>query len=131
MLRHNVYRVYTSLEFPFMSERSNFYYRAMILYVAAGALTDALAALRDAKQPDTAAMFLLACHESTMVALSDTTLNLEEEPPSITENIVVNELNLPGDLNKKKEEIRAVCEYYGQYQIALAHLCTGVAPVLA
>mgnify|MGYP000155542555 CR=1 FL=1 len=101
----------------------------MILYVSAGALSDALAALRGAKQPDTAAMFLLACHESKMVALSDATQDLEQQPLSSTENFVVNELNLPGDLNKNKDEILAVCEYYGQYQIALAHLCTGVVPI--
>ena len=37
--------------------------RALILYVAAGALQEALAALREAQQPDTAAMFVLACRE--------------------------------------------------------------------
>ena len=32
--------------------------RALILYVGAGALQEALAALREAQQPDTAAMFI-------------------------------------------------------------------------
>lgn len=98
----------------------------MILYVSAGALTDALAALRGARQPDTAAMFLLACHEWKTVASPDATQDLGQEPSPSTENFVVNELNLPGDLSKKKDEIQAVCEYYAQYQITLAHLCTGV-----
>lgn len=118
-------------------------WRAMILYVAAGALVDALAALRDAKQPDTAAMFLLACHESKVLALSQRMQTPEQESSSTGMQTLEQEssstsgdkigadwLNLPGDLNHKKEEIQAVCEYYGQYQIALAHLCTGVAPTL-
>lgn len=104
----------------------------MILYVAAGALADALAALRDAKQPDSAAMFLLACHESKVSALSERVEASGQEASSThgAASIERTRLNLPGDLNYKEEEMRAVCEYYGQYQIALAHLCTGVAPGL-
>ncbi|MCO5563310.1 hypothetical protein L7F22_016950 [Adiantum nelumboides] len=107
-------------------------WRAMILYVAAGALADALAALRDAKQPDSAAMFLLACHELKSLALPQS-LETSELEASWTNQVEENEaigLNLPGDLNHKEEEMRAVCDFYGQYQIALAHSCTGVAPVL-
>ncbi|KAH7442491.1 hypothetical protein KP509_03G091500 [Ceratopteris richardii] len=107
-------------------------WRAMILYVAAGALMDALAALRDAKQPDSAAMFLLACHEFNSSALSDEKGFSTMEAASGIENAqtVAKRLNLPGDLNEKEEEMNAVCEFYGQYQIALAHLCTGIAPVI-
>eukprot|EP00250_Pteridium_aquilinum_P015429 c22572_g1_i1 orf=475-4656(+) len=107
-------------------------WRAMILYVAAGALADALAALRDAKQPDSAAMFLLACHESKVLASSQRSEASGKEASSThgVEPSETNWLNLPGNLNHKEEEMRAVCEFYGQYQIALAHLCTGVAPTL-
>ncbi|KAI5069331.1 hypothetical protein GOP47_0015632 [Adiantum capillus-veneris] len=107
-------------------------WRAMILYVAAGALADALAALRDAKQPDSAAMFLLACHEFKSLALSQSSEAFEKEDSRSNhiEEREENWLDLPGDLNHKEEEMRAVCEFYGQYQIALSHSCTGVAPVL-
>lgn len=43
-------------------------WRALILFVAAGNLSDALAALHSARLPDTAAMFLLACHEAKAAA---------------------------------------------------------------
>ena len=48
--------------------------RALILYVGAGALQEALASLHKAQQPDTAAMFILACHEKhaeTVAELGD------------------------------------------------------------
>ncbi|KAL6585951.1 hypothetical protein OROMI_002595 [Orobanche minor] len=37
--------------------------RALIVYVTAGALQEALAALRQAQRLDTAAMFVLVCRE--------------------------------------------------------------------
>lgn len=43
-------------------------WRALILFVAAGNLSEALAALHSARLPDTAAMFLLACHEAKAAA---------------------------------------------------------------
>ncbi|XP_019189532.1 PREDICTED: WD repeat-containing protein 11-like [Ipomoea nil] len=52
-------------------------WRALILYVAAGAFQEALAALREAQQPDTAAMFILACREIHAELLSS--LDLDDE----------------------------------------------------
>ncbi|XP_039688685.1 WD repeat-containing protein 11 isoform X3 [Medicago truncatula] len=49
-------------------------WRALILYVAAGALQEALAALREAQLPDTAAMFILACREIHAEIISDLVL---------------------------------------------------------
>nr|POF23854.1 hypothetical protein CFP56_51705 [Quercus suber] len=45
--------------------------RALILYVGAGALQEALAALREAQQPDTAAMFIHACREIYAEIIAD------------------------------------------------------------
>ena len=45
--------------------------RGLILYVGAGALQEALAALREAQQPDTAAMFTRACREIYAEIISD------------------------------------------------------------
>ncbi|KAL1195386.1 hypothetical protein V5N11_019949 [Cardamine amara subsp. amara] len=73
-------------------------WRALILYVAAGSLQEALAALREVQQPDTVAMFVLAL------------------PP-----------DLPG-LEPGKEEETAVCEYFQQYQRKLVHLCMDSQP---
>ncbi|RWR73368.1 WD repeat-containing protein 11 [Cinnamomum micranthum f. kanehirae] len=85
-------------------------WRALILYVAAGALEEALAALRDAQQPDTAAMFLLACHEfnAEIVPKSE---NSNESTPSNGDKLFV----LPG-INPEHEDVVAVNEYFGQYQ---------------
>ncbi|KAH0651688.1 hypothetical protein KY284_031600 [Solanum tuberosum] len=93
-------------------------WRALILYVAAGALPEALASLRGAQQPDTAAMFILACQEIHSEYLS----SLDDELRS-SDKLV----NLPG-LNPESEDVHAVGEYYGQYQRKLVHLCMDSQP---
>ncbi|XP_059315210.1 uncharacterized protein LOC132065710 [Lycium ferocissimum] len=93
-------------------------WRALILYVAAGALPEALASLRGAQQPDTAAMFILACREIHSEYLS----SLDDELRS-SDKLV----NLPG-LNPESEDVDAVGEYYGQYQRKLVHLCMDSQP---
>ncbi|XP_010535861.1 PREDICTED: WD repeat-containing protein 11 [Tarenaya hassleriana] len=91
-------------------------WRALILYVAAGSLQEALSALRGAQQPDTAAMFMLACREiHTEIVKSD-----EEETGN-------HGSDLPG-LEPEKEEVVAVCEYFQQYQRKLVHLCMDSLP---
>ncbi|XP_059635123.1 uncharacterized protein LOC132277309 isoform X2 [Cornus florida] len=96
--------------------------RALILYVAAGALQEALAALREAQQPDTAAMFILACREILAEIVSS--LDLDEEfRCSIKEKVFL----MPG-LNPDNEDVIAVGEYYGQYQRKLVHLCMDSQP---
>lgn len=92
----------------------------MILYVAAGALQEALAALRQAQLPDTAAMFVLVCREIHTEILSQ--LDSEEDTSS-KEKV----LNLPG-LNPSSEEVMAVGEFFGQYQRKLVHLCMDSQP---
>jgi hypothetical protein len=97
-------------------------WRALILYVAAGALQEALAALREAQQPDTAAMFIIACREIHSKILAS--LDPEDESgPSIKEKL----LTLPG-LNPENEDVIAVSDYYGQYQRTLVHLCMDSQP---
>ncbi|CAK7345444.1 unnamed protein product [Dovyalis caffra] len=98
-------------------------WRALILYVAAGALQDALATLREAQQPDTAAMFILACHEGHAQYISNLG-NSDDESGSSTKDALA---NLPG-LNPENEDVTAVGEYYGQYQRKLVHLCMDSQP---
>lgn len=98
-------------------------WRALILYVAAGALQDALAALREAQQPDTAAMFILACHEGHAQFISNLGNSDDETGSSIKDTLV----GLPG-LNPENEDVIAVGEYYGQYQRKLVHLCMDSQP---
>lgn len=107
-------------------------WRAILLYVAAGALHEALAVLRDAQEPDTAAMFLLACHEIKVKVTSQKSgVECSASPKSDSQDQGnADSLDLPGDLNKQKEDVSAVCEYYGHYQRTLVHLCTDLAPVL-
>lgn len=97
--------------------------RALILYVAAGALQEALAALRGAQQPDTAAMFVLACREiyAEIIANSEKS---DDESGSLTDNMPA---NLPG-LSPEHEDAIAVGEYFGQYQRKLVHLCMDSQP---
>ncbi|XP_047942108.1 WD repeat-containing protein 11 [Salvia hispanica] len=95
-------------------------WRALILYVAAGALQEALAALRTAQLPDTAAMFILVCREIHAEFLSQ--LDSEEDETS-KEKVS----NLPG-LDPSNEEVIAVGEYFGQYQRKLVHLCMDSQP---
>jgi hypothetical protein len=77
--------------------------RALILYVAAGALQDALAALRETQQPDTAAMFILACHEGHAQFISNLGNSDDESGSSIKDTLV----GLPG-LNPENEDVIAV-----------------------
>ncbi|CAI0542843.1 unnamed protein product [Linum tenue] len=96
-------------------------WRALILYVAAGALPEALAALREAHQPDTAAMFILACREIHSEILTNSEDELDgpsvKDPPP----------NLPG-LDPENEDVLVVGEYFGQYQRKLVHLCMDSQP---
>ncbi|KAM7267545.1 hypothetical protein ACFE04_009711 [Oxalis oulophora] len=97
-------------------------WRALILYVAAGALQEALTALRGAQQPDSAAMFILACreiHAEILANLGDS----DDESAKIKDTL----LNLPG-LNPENEDVIAVGEYFGQYQRKLVHLCMDSQP---
>ncbi|KAK9141734.1 hypothetical protein Syun_011134 [Stephania yunnanensis] len=99
-------------------------WRALILYVAAGALQEALAALRDAQQADTAAMFLLACQEICAEILQKSDgLDDESIPLAGAEQSILLRLNL------KKEDVEAVNEYFGQYQRKLVHLCMDLQPL--
>lgn len=92
--------------------------RALILYVAAGALVEAFEALRDARQPDTAAMFLLACHEIYSQVSPKSQIDVET-------SITVDEkesFQLPL-WNLEDEDLKAISEFYGEYQRKLVHLC--------
>lgn len=92
--------------------------RALILYVAAGALQDVLVALREAQQPDTAAMFVLACREIHAELIANVGNSDDESSSSTKEKL----RNLPG-LDPENEDVIAVGEFYGQYQRKLVHLC--------
>uniref|UniRef100_A0A7N0UK41 WD repeat-containing protein 11 n=2 Tax=Kalanchoe fedtschenkoi TaxID=63787 RepID=A0A7N0UK41_KALFE len=92
-------------------------WRALILYVAAGAIQEALAALRQAQQPDTAAMFILACREIH----ADIITSIDES------EIKDMQLALPG-LSPDNEEVIAVAEYFIEYQKKLVHLCMDSQP---
>ncbi|KAK1418470.1 hypothetical protein QVD17_27615 [Tagetes erecta] len=97
-------------------------WRALILYVAAGSLQDALSALRDAQQPDTAAMFIIAFREIHAEFIQN--LNPNDDSFSlIKEKLLV----LPG-LNPENEDVIAVGELYGQFQQKLVHLCMDSQP---
>ncbi|KAL0333972.1 UNVERIFIED_CONTAM: hypothetical protein Sangu_1553400 [Sesamum angustifolium] len=96
-------------------------WRALILYVAAGGLQEALAALRQAQLPDTAAMFILVCREIHAEFLSH--LDSDEDATLLKNKV----MNLPG-LNPENEDVVAVGEYYGQYQRKLVHMCMDSQP---
>ncbi|XP_068653674.1 uncharacterized protein [Aristolochia californica] len=101
-------------------------WRALLLYVAAGALHEALAALREAQQPDTAALFLLACHEMTAetAAISG---NKDQYASSVVDE-GEKFLFVPG-MNSEHEDVVAVSEYFGHYQRKLVHLCMDAVPL--
>ncbi|XP_010496533.1 PREDICTED: WD repeat-containing protein 11-like [Camelina sativa] len=102
-------------------------WRALILYVAAGSLQEALAALREVQQPDTVAMFVLACqeiHSEIVTELSSLEDESESEYASGEDTVPP---DLPG-LEPGKEEVTAVCEYFQQYQRKLVHLCMDYEP---
>jgi WD repeat-containing protein 11 len=102
------------------------FHRALILYVAAGALPEALDTLRKNQRPDTAALFLLACHEiylqfSAESEPTDDTLGSEPVPEQ-TQKLHF----LSKDVND--EDLIAVSEVFGQYQQKLIHLCMDTEP---
>ncbi|XP_010412480.1 PREDICTED: WD repeat-containing protein 11-like [Camelina sativa] len=102
-------------------------WRALILYVAAGSLQEALAALREVQQPDTVAMFVLACQEIHSEIVTELS-SLEDESES---EYASGEGTVPPDLpglEPGKEEVTAVCEYFQQYQRKLVHLCMDYQP---
>ncbi|KAK3439410.1 hypothetical protein EUGRSUZ_C04259 [Eucalyptus grandis] len=96
-------------------------WRALILYVAAGALPEALAAIRQAQRPDTAAMFILACHEIHAAFMSN--MGDSDDESSVKKE----QFNLPV-LDPENVDVIAVGEYYGQYQRKLVHLCMDSQP---
>ncbi|KAK6248375.1 hypothetical protein QUC31_019940 [Theobroma cacao] len=98
-------------------------WRALILFVAAGAIQEALAALREAQQPDTAAMFVLACREIHADIVTNLVGSDDESGSTVKDTLV----NLPG-LNPENEDVVAVGEYFGQYQRKLVHLCMDSQP---
>lgn len=99
-------------------------WRALILYVTAGALPEALAALRDAQLPDTAAMFLIACHEINKEITSQRDNSGEPTESSVVEN---KKFVLPVR-NLEDEDLNTVSDFYGQYQRKLVHLCMDAVP---
>lgn len=94
------------------------------MYVAAGALQEALAALRESQQPDTAAMFIVACRERHAEFISNLD-NSDDESDSLSLKDKL--LKLPG-LDPENDDVLAVSEYYGQYQRKLVHLCMDSLP---
>ncbi|XP_023633629.1 WD repeat-containing protein 11 isoform X2 [Capsella rubella] len=99
-------------------------WRALILYVAAGSLQEALAALREVQQPDTVAMFVLACQEIHSEIVTELSSQDDESESASGEGT---HPDLPG-LEPGKEEVTAVCEYFQQYQRKLVHLCMDSQP---
>lgn len=93
------------------------------MYVAAGALAEALTALRNARQPDTAAMFMLACHEIYTQISSESQTSVEAFA-SVDGN---RSFRLPSR-NLEDEDLKAVSEFYGEYQRRLVHLCMDATP---
>ncbi|KAL4301978.1 hypothetical protein GQ457_10G003860 [Hibiscus cannabinus] len=98
-------------------------WRALILFVAAGSIQDALAALREAQQPATAAMFILACREIHAEFITNLAGSEDESGSSINDLVV----DLPG-LNPANDDVIAVGEYFGEYQRKLVHLCMDAQP---
>ncbi|MBA0764375.1 hypothetical protein Gotri_013731 [Gossypium trilobum] len=99
-------------------------WRALILFVAAGAMQEALAALRKAQQPDTASMFIIACREIHADIITNVLGSDDESASSSNKDTMV---ELPG-LNPEYEDVIAVGEFYGQYQRKLVHLCMDSQP---
>ncbi|PWA69593.1 hypothetical protein CTI12_AA217770 [Artemisia annua] len=92
-------------------------WRALIMYVAAGSLQDALSVLREAQQSDTAAMFIIACREVHAEFIDNLDPN-DESSATVKEKLQ----NLRG-LNPQSEDVIAVGELYSKYQQQLVHLC--------
>lgn len=101
-------------------------WRALILYVAAGAFPEALETLRSNQRPDTAALFLLACHE-IYSQITKESKPADEVPGSATERS--QKLLFPSK-NVSDEDLIAVSEVFGQYQQKLIHLCMDMEPIV-
>ncbi|KAF7083409.1 hypothetical protein CFC21_087207 [Triticum aestivum] len=101
-------------------------WRALILYVAAGALPEALETLRSNQRQDTAALFLLACHE-IYSQITTESKPADEMPGSATERS--QKLLFPSK-NVSDENLTAVSEVFGQYQQKLIHLCMDMEPIV-
>ncbi|KAG8069699.1 hypothetical protein GUJ93_ZPchr0006g43817 [Zizania palustris] len=99
-------------------------WRALILYVAAGALPEALETLRKNQRPDTAAMFLLACHEiySQITTESDHSDDMSGPTSEQSRKLVFPSKNVDD------EDLIAVSEVFGQYQQKLIHVCMDAEP---
>ncbi|CAI9298397.1 unnamed protein product [Lactuca saligna] len=97
-------------------------WRALIMYVAAGCLQEALAVLREAHRPDSAAMFIIACREIHGEFIEGLDPN-DDASATIKEKLVV----LRG-LNPESEEVIGVGELYTKYQQELVHLCMDSQP---
>ncbi|XP_024968119.1 WD repeat-containing protein 11-like [Cynara cardunculus var. scolymus] len=97
-------------------------WRALILYVAAGSLQDALAALREAHQPDTAAMFIIACREVHAEFIEGL------DPDDESSALIKDKLVVLHGLNPQSEDVIAVGELYTKYQQQLVHLCMDSPP---
>ncbi|CAH8386239.1 unnamed protein product [Eruca vesicaria subsp. sativa] len=76
-------------------------WRGLMLYLAIGAFKEALAAFRNAEQPETAAIFILACQET-----------------------LANSWSIDDD----NEDVIAVTKLYELYQEKLVHLCMDSPP---
>ena len=96
------------------------------MYVAAGSFQEALAALREAQQPEAAALFVIACREIH----SDLLANMEEAEQRHESQSAKQQLLLLSELSPEKVEVIAADELYGQYQRKLVHLCMDSTPSL-
>ncbi|KAL5208008.1 hypothetical protein ABZP36_032443 [Zizania latifolia] len=99
-------------------------WRALILYVAAGALPEALETLRRNRRPDTAAMFLLACHEICSQITAEPEPSDDSSGPTSEQS---HRLWFPSK-NVDDEDLIAVSEVFGQYQQKLIHVCMDAEP---
>lgn len=93
------------------------------MYVAAGSLQDALAALREAQQPDTAAMFIIACREVHAEFIEGL------DPDDESSALIKDKLLVLHGLNTQNEDVIAVGELYTKYQQQLVHLCMDSPPL--
>lgn len=98
-------------------------WRALILYVAAGAFQEAFAALRGAHQPDTASMFIVACREIYNDILANMEFPEQDSGSSVKEQLLV-----LLELSPQNDEVMAAGELYGLYQRKLVHLCMDLQP---
>ncbi|KAG0455304.1 hypothetical protein HPP92_024596 [Vanilla planifolia] len=101
-------------------------WRAMILYVASGALNVALGVLRNAKLPDSAAMFLVACHEIYAQILRSESQYSDEQ---LEEMVNTKSKFLLPSKSLEDDDVVAVSEFYGEYQRKLVHLCMDSMPL--